>query len=128
MDAKAQARKKVAAISKRKVSSAIDIPVWSSEIFFDLNEEDRATILHWHGKVLRGLRRLNSYIIGYPEGIDALYTIRELREFIEDVNIFYEKLGVMHAEIASLYFNPITTVSQKNKRNSRANGPEGKTA
>jgi uncharacterized tellurite resistance protein B-like protein len=52
MDAKARARKKVAAISKRKVSSAIDIPVWSSKIFFDLNEEDRATILHWHGKVV----------------------------------------------------------------------------
>jgi hypothetical protein len=106
MDAKARARKKVAAISKRKVSSAIDIPVWSSKIFFDLNEEDRATILHWHGKVSRGLRRLNSYIVGYPEGIDALYTIRELWEFIEDVNIFYEKLGVMRAEIVSLYYSP----------------------
>ena len=128
MNSKSQARNKLAAISKRKVSSAIDTPVWSRKTFFDLNEQDRATILHWHGKVLSGLRRLNSYIIGYPEGTPAFYTMRELRDFMEDVNIFYEKLGVMHAEIASLYFNPITTVSQKNKRNSRANGPEGKTA
>jgi len=122
MNAKSQARK------RGKVSSAIDIPVWSSKIFFDLNEEDRATILHWHGTVLNGLRRLSSYIIGYPEGIDALYTIRELREFIEDVNIFYEKLGVMHAEIASLYYRPITSVPQENKRKSRVNGPDGRTA
>jgi len=49
-------------------------------------------------------------------------------EQCDNLAIFDEALGTMHADIASLYYWPIKSVPRKNKRKSRANSPEGRSA